>query len=318
MFPLHQDTIVLLAVTAVGAGVALYVATQSKVRVQVFALLLLGLVWPWPVAAYLGLDGYAIEAAFSLGQWTAGAVAAGSLWGLVARYLQARLAAVVVAILPSLASGLYVLERQRVPDAPCSTQVVFGIGDLSLALPRDYGPQSRTATGAPAQAWEGSYSPWAGEKPNVRALCRATQDGRDALRVTHLWLSFSAFRKAHEADCSSGSAPEALQQYCAAIRRTKLTVVQFYARRDGLPVPSLGHFNETTVAEDLSAGKAEGYRCSTGTGSAGTRYCTIWQHLTRDVLVVSSATLGPASGGEDPVADAAVALAALTERLKAD
>lgn len=316
MFPLHQDTIALLAIIAVGAGMAVFVAHRKVVRIWIVAILLFGLIWPWPIASYLGLNHITITAAFYLGIWTMVALAAGAVWGSVTRHLKVRVAVPVVAILPSLVGSAYVLERQRVPDEPCSVRAVLRIGDLSLAVPRDLGIRSLMASGAPNQAWEGTYSHWIGARPDVRALCRATDGGRETLDVTHLWFSFSGFRRHHEDDCESGAVPASLRPYCTAIQRTQLNVVQFYARPDGLPVPSLGHFNAEPIAEALSAGELEGYRCSNSTGGTGTRYCTIWQRLTEDIVTVSSATLGAAVDNEDPVADAAVAIEALTQSLR--
>lgn len=316
MFPLHEDTIAFLAIFAVGACMAVFVAHQKEVRIWVVAIILLGLIWPWPIAFYLGLDGYTMTMAFYLSIWTTLALAIGAAWGLVARRLRARIAVSVVAIVPSLIGTVYLLERQRVPGEPCNERAVLQIGDFSLAVPRDLGIRSVVANGAPSQAWEGTYSHWPGAKPDVRALCRATNGGRETLQVTHLWFTFSGFRRNHEGDCKSGAVPEPLRAYCSAIERTELTVVQFYARPDGMPFPSLSHFNVESIAGALSAGESEGYRCNEATDGTGTRYCTIWQQLTGDVLAVSSATLRAVSDYEDPVADTATALEALTRSLR--
>jgi hypothetical protein len=105
---------------------------------------------------------------------------------------------------------------------------------------------------------------------------------------------------------------ENIGAYCAAIARTKLTVVQLYARPDGLPNPSLSHFSVEPITRALSAGQREGYRCSDGTNGPQIRYCTIWQQLTTDLLAVSSAELGVPGVDDDPVSDAAVLLQELT------
>jgi hypothetical protein len=316
MFPLHEDTIALLAIFAVGAWMAVFVAYQKEVRTWVAGIILLGLIWPWPIAFYLGLDGYTMAVAFYLSIWTTLALAIGAAWGLVARRLRARIAVSVVAIVPSLFGTVYLLEHQRVPDEPCNERAVFQIGDLSLAVPRDLGIRSFVASGAPNQAWEGTYSHWPGAKPDVRALCRATNGGREVLQVTHLWFSFSGFRRDHKADCESGEVAGPLRAYCTAIERTELTVVQFYARPDGMPFPSLSHFNVDSIAGAVSAGESEGYQCNEATDGTSTRYCTIWQNLTGDVLAVSSATLSTVSDYEDPVADTATALEAFTRSLR--
>jgi hypothetical protein len=306
MFPLYEDTIALLAIIAVGAGMAVFVAHRKVTRIWIVAILLFGLIWPWPIAFYTGLHHHSITSAIYLSIWTPFALAAGAVWGFLARHVKLRRVVPVVAILPSLVGSAYVLEQQRVPDEPCSVRAVFGIGDLSLDVPRHMGIQTMATSGAPSQAWEGTYSDWIGTKPEVRALCRATNGGREALDVTHLWFSFSDFRRDHEGDCESGAVPASLRPYCTAIQRTQLTVVQFYARPDGMPFPSLGHFNDELVAEALLAGEPEGYRCSDGLDPTGTRFCAIWQPLNQDILIVSAANLGLALDDEDPVADAAV------------
>jgi len=318
MFPLHEDTIALLAVIAVGAGMAVFVAHRKVMRIWIVAILLFGLIWPWPIASYLGLNHYTITGAFYLGIWTTIALAAGAVWGSVARHLKVRVVMAVVAILPSLVGSAYLLERQRVPDEPCSVRAVFRIGELSLAVPRDMGIRTLVTSGAPNQAWAGTYSHWIGDKPEVRALCLATNGGRETLDVTHLWFSFSGFRRDHKDDCESGAVPASLRPYCTAIHRTQLNVVQFYARTDGMPFPSLSYFNAELISGALLAGESEGYRCGDATSSTGTRYCTIWQRLNQDIVVVSSAELGPALDDEDPVADAAVAIEALTRTLRQD
>ncbi len=139
MFPLYEDTTALLAIIAFGAGMAVFVAYRKVTRIWIVAILLFGLIWPWPVAFYLGLNHNSITNAVYLSTWTPVSLAAGAVWGFVARHLKLRLVVPVVAILPSLVGSAYVLERQSVPDEPCSARAVFQIGDLSLAVPRDMG-----------------------------------------------------------------------------------------------------------------------------------------------------------------------------------
>jgi hypothetical protein len=173
-----------------------------------------------------------------------------------------------------------------------------------------------TAAGAPEQQWQGIYGTWLGAKPDVRALCSTTDGGRETVHVHHLWLSFGWFRRRHELDCVSGSVPEDLSAYCAAIAQTRLTVVQLYARPDGLPRPSLSHFNEERMTRVLSNGERQGYHCNNSTAGPDKRHCTIWLELAPSVLAVSSAWLGPRADNEDPVTDAAVVLETLTSMLR--
>lgn len=95
-----------------------------------------------------------------------------------------------------------------------------------------------------------------------------------------------------------------------------LSLVQFYARPDGMPIPTRSHFNYDQVVSRLSAGEKAGYhRCTDSIPGPQTRCCTIWQPLTPEVLAVSTAKLGPVSDRETPVADAQVALRTLLSHL---
>ena len=187
---------------------------------------------------------------------------------------------------------------------------MFEVGGLSLAIPSRMGARAAVAEGAPDQVWEGAYSDWPGGKPEVRALCRATAGGTEPLRVTHLWFPFSTYRKAVEAgEVGSAETREAFE-------RTGLTVGQIFARPDGLPRPSLSHFNGTLLEEALAEGRREGVRCTTGPAAPGRRFCDIWFEAGPGVLVVVSAWLGPETEGEDPVADARLLLGTMAEWLR--
>jgi len=240
---------------------------------------------------------------------------AGLVWGRIARGFTTMAAVLLVAVLPSLAGAACLLERQRVPDAPCARHAVFAIGDIILQVPREMGARSAVAEDAPGQIWRGDYSAWPGAKPDVRALCAASGGGRDAVKVQHLWLRSNWFRKAREKTCPEAEGVQETGAYCAAAARTQLSVVQLYARPDGRPLPSLGHFSAEEVGRRLSGGETEGYRCNDATTGPMTRYCTIWLPLSPGVLAVASAKLGPPAVGEDPVQDAAIVLGTMLSSL---
>ncbi len=317
MFSLHEATIFLLAVVAVGTGMAGLTAMRGWMGPRRTALLfVVGLMWPWPIAAYLGFDSYTLTIGLYFSLWTTVALCVGLVWGLIARRAAAGATVMIVAaLIPGLAGALFVLERQRVPDATCAAEVEVHIGALRLAVPRDIGIRSVTADGAPAQAWEGIYSDWPGAKPDVRAICLASADGRTPVAVTHVWLSFSWFRQEIEAVCENALSAPRLGAVCAAAARTTPTVVQFYARPDGRPAPSLSHFNPTLITQALSADEREGYRCSDSTIGPGTRYCTMWYQLVPEILVVASAKIGMQQDGEDPLADTILLIDALIRQL---
>lgn len=313
MFPLHEDTIFTLAIVAVGAFMAVFTATRGwKGLWQTAIIFVVGVVWPWPVAAYLGLDGYTLTVAFYLSVWTTVALIAGAVWGLIARLAVAgTVSMIAVALFPPLAGSAYVLERQRVPDAACAAEVEVHIGNLRLAVPRELGIRSVATDEAHAQVWEGVYSDWPGAKPDVRALCGATGGGRTPVEVSHLWLSFSWFRRDLDTACESDTDLPRFGTACAAAARTTPTVVQFYARPDGIASPSPSHFNESLITQARSQGEVQRYRCNDSTTGPGTRYCTSWYQLSPEILAVSSAKLGAAQNVENPPADLAILLDAL-------
>ena len=312
MLPLYEDSIFILIVLSLGGCAAIFAAKRGKLRLRVYAtVFFVALIWPWPVAYILGLDHYTIVFAFYIGVWTATALLIGTVWGLTARQLASQTTALTLAFLPLLAGATFVLERQRVPDAPCAKRALFRIGDLSITVPREMGARSAVSSGAPEQVWDGIYSTWPGSKTDVRAFCIATDGGSNTAQVHHLWFSFSWFRRQNEAACELHAVSEGSRDYCAAIKRTQLTVVQLYARPDQMPYPSLSHFNPDTVVNALTSGERRGYICGEGTDGPSIRYCTIWSQLTPEVLAVSSAKLGPISDDENPVADADIALNAL-------
>lgn len=278
-------------------------------------LLMVGLVWPWPIAAYFEFYDYTLTMGLYFSAWTTVVLIAGLVWGLIAR--RAAAGAIVLsalALVPWIAGSAYLLERQRVPGAACAEEVEVRIGNLKLEVPRDLGIRSVTTDGAPKQSWEGTYSNWPGAKPDVRALCRATDGGRAPVKVAHVWLSFRWFQQEINTTCESTGLPR-LGAACAAAARTTPTIVQLYARPDGIPTPSLSHFNTRLITQAQSTGELEGYRCIDSTLGSTVRYCTIWYQLNPEVLVVSSAELGPAQDGEDPLADTIILLHALTRRL---
>jgi len=317
MFPLHEDTIFNLGLIAVGASMAVFTAWYGRLVSWAYAILFtVALFWPWPIAYVLGLDHYTMTAALYLSGFTLLAVSVGTVWGLTARRVSAGIVSLVVAFLPALAGATYLLERQRVPDALCAERALFGIGDLNIAVPREMGARSAVASGAPEQLWQGSYSDWPGAKPNVRRLCLTSEMGHRTLQVSHLWFSFSWFRKAHGEICERNDIPDEFTSYCAAVARTLPTVVQFYARPDGIPSPTLSQFNYGQVASQLAAGETAGSRCKDSTRGPEVRYCTVWLQLTPDVLAVSTVKLGPVMADEAPVADAEVLLRTLLSELR--
>jgi hypothetical protein len=318
MFPLHEDTILVLALLTAGGAMAVFISWHGRVFSWACAILFfVALIWPWPIALALGLDPFTTLMAIRYGGFTLLALCAGAVWGLAARRVTAGALAFAVACLPALGGAAYLLERQRVPDAACAERALFGIGGISIAVPRSLSVRSvQAGDDAPKQAWDGFYGPETGAKPDVRRLCQASAGGRNQLQVQHLMISSSWSGRARRADCETGQVPEDLASFCAALERTQLTVVQLYARPDGMPVPTLSLFDGDAVAGRISAGETAGYLCKDGATGPQTRYCTIWLQLTPEVLAVASAKLGPASNKETPLADARVVLRGLMTHLR--
>jgi len=316
MFPLHESTWLLLAMAVVIACAAVFTAHRGRpARWRAALLLIAGAVWPWPVAFIVGLDGYTIGAAIYAGAWTVGALLAGFVWGVLARRIAGVIPPVLVAFVPSLAGAAFLLERQRVPEAPCATAVEFHIADLWLNVPREFGLRSVEVEGAPEQKWSGYYGNEPGGKPHVKALCWVTGGGGEPVQVSHVWLSFSAFRRELEAECASEPVEADRKSVCDALSRTKPTIVQFYAVPEGVTLPSLGQFNSGLITQARVDGEREGYRCNDSTPGPQRRYCTLWQQITPKVFAVSSAWLGPAREDEDPPADSILLLTELQRKL---
>lgn len=316
MFPLHESTWLLLAMAVVIACAAAFTAHRGgPARWHAALLLIAGAVWPWPVAFIVGLNGYTLGAAIYAGAWTVVALLAGFVWGVLARRIAGFFPMTLVALAPSLAGSVFLLERQRVPQAPCATAVEFHIGDLSLVVPRSFGLHAVEAEGALAQEWKGHYGDGAGSKPHVRSLCRVTNDGTEPVQVSHVWLSFSAFRRKLQAECKSEAVVSAGNPVCDALARIKPTVVQFYATPEDVSLPSLGLFNPDLITQARVDGEREGYRCNDSTPGPQRRYCTLWQQITPKVFAVSSAWLGPAREDEDPPADSILLLTELQRKL---
>jgi hypothetical protein len=269
------------------------------------------------VAAILGLDPYTAGAAIYVGSWTAGALLAGLVWGVLARRIAGFLPVALVALAPSLAGSAFLLERQRVPESSCAAEVEFYIADLSLTVPRGFGLRSVAAEGAPAPEWEGYYGDQPGGKRHVRALCRATDGRTQPIEVAHVWMLLSSFRRELEAACDSGAALSSRQPVCDALARTEPVIVQFYAIPEGIELPSLGQFNPVLITQARADGEHEGYRCSDSTNGPQLRHCTIWQQVTPRVFAVSSVKLGPAQEGEDPLRDSVLLLNELQRELSA-
>jgi len=189
MFPLQMETIYWLALLAGGGFVAVVSARLTRLLSWGTALLFgLGLAWPWSLALAYGLNTYTYTIAFIASAWTLGALTAGALWGRIVRRFATGAVMLIAALTPTLATSAYLLERQRVPTAPCAERAVFKLDDVTLTLPRDAEVRSRVVSDAPDQAWQGHYGRWLGAKPDVKDLCSATDGGRDPLPVAHLCL----------------------------------------------------------------------------------------------------------------------------------
>jgi hypothetical protein len=319
MFPLHESTSLLLAVAAVSACAAAFTALRGPPALWRSALLLIaGAAWPWPLAAILGLNDYTMVAAIYVGAWTAGALLAGLVWGILARRIAGILPVALLALAPSLVGSAFLLERQRVPASSCAAEVEFHIGELRLSVPRGFGLRSVEAEGAPAQEWEGYYGEEPGGKRHVRALCRATDGGTKPIEVAHIWMSLSSFRRGLEAECDSGTVVSSRQPVCDALARTEPVIVQFYATPEGIELPSLGQFNPDLITQARADGEHEGYRCSDSTNGPQRRFCTVWQQVTPRVFAVSSVWLGPFQEGEDPLADSVILLDELQRELSSE
>ncbi|GEM_PF-1158260 len=319
MFPFHEDTLFLLSAVIFTAGISLLTAIRGRLRTRYLVpLFLLGLLWPWPIAIHLGLDGYTMNIAFHLGLLTAAALMAGTIWGVISRHISTGIGTALVAVIPAIViSGIF-LERQRVPDTACSQRALVRIGDLNLAIPREIGFRSTTADGAPEQAWEGSYGSWVGNKPKVKTLCDATDGGRKAIDISHIWLPYNSWRKMQPVTCKAVPVPAHAEAYCAALARTEPTIIQFYVRPDGLPRPSLSYFNEEVISQAVSEGQLEGYRCGDPLPATGIRYCTIWMKLTPEILAVSAAKLVRMTTPEDAITDTAFLLNLMIRDLSTD
>lgn len=304
MFPLYEETLIILFLLALGGVTAVFAGLRGRVSASmVIGLFVLAVVWPWPIAAGLGLNHYTIRAALFFSFWTTTAVGAGILWGLIARRLRWRAAALMLALLPSVASAAYVLERQRIPAAACAEHATFAIGDLTVRIPRQMGASAQVSDGAPAQPWSGAYSAWTGAKADVRAFCAASRGGREPLPVSHLRFSYNDYRRSF-LDCEADT-PSAI---CSAAGRIQLPVVQLYALADRLPGTSMGHFNQQQVTAAITAGAREGTFCKPGTGAVEMYYCSVWMPLSPEVLMVATAKLSTEPVSEDVIADAAILL----------
>lgn len=327
MFPFSEQTTIWLILAAIVGGVSLYSAQAARMRrlVAVTAILiafayLLPTVFLWSSAYGRHFQSpYEILMIAIYDPLGVGAVLTGAIWGWISRQMTRGIFLLAAAVLPSLAAAGYVLERQRVPDAACARQALFEIGDLTIAMPREEWSRSTFASGVLDQAWYGDYADGPNAKPDVRAFCRASDRGHERVRLYHLWISTSLPSAHRRANCESGIVQSELQAYCIAATRTKLNVVQLYARSDGLAKPSSGQFNQAAMDRVLSSGQQSGVRCNKNTANPRhERYCTIWFQLRPEVLAVSSARVGTPTDGEDSVADASVVLNQLISTLRTD
>ncbi|MEL6101253.1 MAG: hypothetical protein AAFV87_12475 [Pseudomonadota bacterium] len=319
MFPLAVNTVLLLVLIALLASAATFTTLRGWPKAWLATLLLfVGATWPWPIAVFLGLDYYTTRVAFYASAWTAGAILVGLVWGVLARRVSTTGPVLLVALAPPLVLSAYLLERQRVPDARCASEVDFTIGNLDLTIPRHIGLASVETDGVLSQEWAGSYGDGANGKPDVRALCRATNGGTEPIRVAHIRLSFSAFRRDLEAECENEATQPSSRPLCRALTLTQPTVVQFYSYPEGMSLPTLGLFTSDTVVQARAGGALQGFECNDSTKGPERRHCKIWQDVTPDVFIVFSAWAGPEEEGEDLVATSEPLLEDFISRLSAD
>ena len=316
MLPLSEDTILWVVGLVLVAASALYTSTQGLQRPRVYAvLIILALLWPWPIAFVAGLHHYTIMAAGIVSLAGLAIIVTGTLYGLAARRLTGRQYRFLLIMVPAILSIGSVLERQRVPDAVCAHQADFVIGDLALTIPIEMGVRSVTADGKPPAKWEGSYSNWQGAKPSVRQFCLASRYGHDAIHISHLWFPVSWFRKQHEASCDADPVPSNLGAYCHAMRHTRLTIVQLFEDNNRNPGPSLGHFNQQRVHAALAQGKISGFYCGEQLDAAKSRYCDIWLPVNSRLLAIMSARVSSVTGDKDILFHADTALRAVITAL---
>lgn len=316
MFPLHETAGIGLIILLLGTIIAGYVLWRGVFTWKGWALTSgVALLWPVPLALAIGIHHYSIQLAMFLSGLTFAALIGGVIWGVIARRITIKPLAFAGLALPLLAGGTYLLDWQYVPkDAPCAQFANVEIGDIALAVPRFMGMRSEVADGAPAQDWTGGYGSWSGAKPDVRNFCRATTNGADALRISHIWMSLSFFRNTQVSSCET----ELERPYCQAAARTELTVTQFYARPDGKAAPSLSHFNTRLIDEALARGERNGHDCN-GTSSGPNRtFCTVWMDLTPEVFAVSSAWVDNGTDGATFERDARIVLEAMVEAYQAN
>lgn len=319
MFPLAVNTVLLLVLIALLACAAAFTTLRGWPKAWLATLLLfVGATWPWPIAVFLGLDYYSTRVAFYAGAWTVGAILVGLVWGVLARRISTTGPVLLVALAPLLVPSAYLLERQRVPDARCASEVDFTIGDLDLTIPRHIGLASVETDGVLLQEWAGSYGDGANGKPDVRALCRATNGGTEPIRVAHIRLSFSAFRRDLEAECENEATQPSSRPLCQALTLTQPTVVQFYSYPEGVALPTLGLFKSDTVVQARADGIRRGFECNDSTRGPERRHCKIWQDVTPEVFAVFSAWAGPEGEGEDLVAASQPLLDEFISRLSAE
>lgn len=316
MFPLPEYTIDILIVLVIGACMTLARAVLGPISsLRPAIILFIGLVWPWPIAIMNGLNHYTLTEAFFFSGWTVAALIVGLVLGAIAHRAAKPLLVGALVLFPWFAGTAFVFEQQRVPDLACAKQVDFRIASLTLTAPRSLGLQSVIGDGSPEQAWAGAYAEWVGAKPDVRALCRASDGGRVPVEVAHIWLPLDWFEEGFETSCSVNADRIPPDAYCDAMKRTSPSVIQLYARPDGEPRPSYGYFDTNSIIEARSDGEREGYRCTKLGTENSNRACTIWFNLTPEILAVSTARVGPRQHGEDPLADTVYLVDAMIRRL---
>jgi hypothetical protein len=285
MFPINEHTLLLLAALAVSALVGGFISMKGMPHKGITTLVLVsGGLWPFLLAAAVHLDHYTLTAAMMVSGLTLGALVAGALWGLVVRRLGATPPPLVWMVVPVLVLAGGALEYQRVPNAACAQAAPFVIGDLSLRVPRAMSTLSKTGEGYPVQDWQGSYSAHPINKPDVRALCRATQNGTTPVQVSHLWISASDYRRFLEEACALKGG-----EVCDALAQTRPAVLQLYSlEMDTVPL-SMGQFPGHTVQEARGKGTLEGVSCSPSTDARGRTWCHAWYQVTPEVYAVTTA-----------------------------
>lgn len=316
MIPLSGTTIFYLALNAVSAIAALVMATPLKTWTRVVCLILVTAlcgILPFALAEDDPTSGYDDLGSLVVAVFLLASLAFGIAWGFCVRKIvtwvvrlggkdaRARILPIIVsiaAVAPPLAYALFAIERQWVPDAPCSQDsIVFSLEDREFRVPANIGVYVERKRGSDQHPLILQYSLDRIRKTHLALLCRLSDGGQRAVPVDMISFGAYNFDPVADVQCGDTGMRRSKPPGCAAILRGTVKQIQLSTAPPNLSA-LLSWFDGPPRSNTVTGGDADnGYVCHKTEGGEHFKICNVWMKNAPGIYVLARSH--PFYGGTD-------------------